>query len=1588
MRKDRFESYCLRVREMEAAVPQWYGRADSLIEDYLRESTAYGFGKVLRRLLAPARAVVCGMGGEKGAALSAEDLSAAAGILSARCPVPSFRFSAYAFAVWVMAVSLGRADAERAGYEQFDEDELTAFGGEALDFGDPCRRALYRYRMRLPDFSRNNQLVHLRAAKSSALLFRAGDLAQVTERLLGGKKLYVGSWKSAGAEVLYRCRICGRIEVRAYAPDEKGAVAALPCPICDAENTRGRKSLQPLPERAAVWEGGRCACPACGAENTYAALKADGFFCSVCGKPLLPPSYPVLSGGDLRGAELYSRSGDAYTRAAVRAMTNRAASLERNFGVHVLYLTCGILHWKDRGGAAYDTPLLLCPVRFCTDKRGGGIALEAEQGADSAFELNKTLVQMLGAYAPDCAVSLPEYGGQGAGAYFALVRAALRHAGERAAGAADWEVTPDIAVGVFRYQKLQLEHDIAVHGDLYLSHPVIRRLCGDMTCPLPPAPRLSDSLEYMLLDADSSQEDVVRAAQEGRSFILQGPPGSGKSRTITNIIAVSVGEGKSVLFVTEKASARSVILENLRRLPAGDGRDLTDFVLDFDRFSRRGGVIGKVPFVREINAAVDRYAADGCGGDAGLLAQECVLRRRVQEYMSQVRAEHGGESVQRLMREAAPYAGKAGVGATVPRDRAAMAELCELVRRYFALARKGGFSPEYAKNALCGCLGDGTGDLASVAEQYARLRVAVSDIVRTLAQSGWRVGTSAQALRDCASRLQKWTLMPDLPAALLLRLDEQGTRRALERVRRRKAEAEKLAAHPGAALCRNIVEQEALNLDREAQRRAMRRYAFRPLRFGARYRAFLDAVYGCFHDRADEPCNYAGACVRMARLDEFSDWCTLRERYQEETPEDAALFGEACPQTPAEWDKLEKKLDALLGVFRSGAHTAIAPAALGGWMASFAGETRRERLRSVRSAADAISDVQEREKALAARLLQYFDPVPAARGAFPPHAVTADTVLAHRSELADWRAFAEVRRTLRRRGQEPVLDALLAAGVRTAEEAAERIAVSFYASYTDAFVQRCGLDAVAGFSRAGHEQLLQAYASAEQAVLCTGPSRLYACLSARIRRAKAAGTFRRLRAETGSSVRSIIRDGWETVRLVKPCFMMSPLNASRYIEAGLQFDLVIFDEASQIFTEDALASIVRGKQIIVAGDSKQLPPCDFFRAADVLPAQEEEEEERAEERSLLDAADRALCDSSRALSWHYRSSDEGLIAFSNEQMHYDLITFPAAVHDENDGIEFVPVRYAPDRCYRSGKGVRHINSGEADEVVRQIWKEMTHPVRRAFSIGVVAFSNAQAAEIEARWEAFRARADVAPVAEAWEREHADEPLIFCNLDTVQGDERDTVLLSVCYSRNAAGEFRLSFLGRVCFEEGKKRINVAVTRARHRMIVVSMLEASELGEAVRARAAAHADGEEGGAENRSGAEMLCAFLQYARTYRSGKPQSARSDDPLAASVCAVLDAAGIAYDTSIGRSECKISVGVRGAREGEYLLGIVIDDPARADFDSPREYARLTVHVLESKYRWNIYRIYPVAWVRDYAAEKQRLLDTVARLRAATAKVGW
>ncbi|MGC5776650.1 DUF4011 domain-containing protein [Paenibacillus pabuli] len=429
---------------------------------------------------------------------------------------------------------------------------------------------------------------------------------------------------------------------------------------------------------------------------------------------------------------------------------------------------------------------------------------------------------------------------------------------------------------------------------------------------------------------------------------------------------------------------------------------------------------------------------------------------------------------------------------------------------------------------------------------------------------------------------------------------------------------------------------------------------------------------------------------------------------------------------------------------------------------------------------------------------------------------------------------------------------------------------------------------------------------------------------------------------------------------IKPCLLMSPLSVSQFLDPSvIQFDVVIFDEASQIFSEDAIGAIVRGKQVIIVGDTKQLPPTNFFHSSIVdEDFDEDEQEEDVTYESILDECAHVL--PSINLRWHYRSKHESLITFSNKAFyHNNLITFPSSDNGSYLGTEFVHVE---DGIY--DRGGSKTNKQEAEMTAKLVIEHFRdYPGQ---SLGVIAFSEAQASAIETELAILR---NSNLRYERFFQEGAHEEFFVKSLENVQGDERDVIFLSVGYAKAADQSLHYNF-GPLSKARGERRLNVAVTRAKYHMKLISSLRPSDLSDTK--------------VNGNTGLRLLKDYIQTAMDGKlpvsMTKLSEREFDSPFEEDVYSVLIDLGYKVEPQVGCSGYRIDLAVVDPlNENKYILGIECDGKTYHSSKVARDRDRLRQQVLE-ELGWKIYRIWSQEWFKKRSFEITRLKNHLESLR--------
>jgi superfamily I DNA and/or RNA helicase len=419
--------------------------------------------------------------------------------------------------------------------------------------------------------------------------------------------------------------------------------------------------------------------------------------------------------------------------------------------------------------------------------------------------------------------------------------------------------------------------------------------------------------------------------------------------------------------------------------------------------------------------------------------------------------------------------------------------------------------------------------------------------------------------------------------------------------------------------------------------------------------------------------------------------------------------------------------------------------------------------------------------------------------------------------------------------------------------------------------------------------------------------------------------------------------------------MMSPLTVAKNIRKGsIEFDTVIFDEASQIEPETALSSLIRADQAIIVGDTKQLPPTKFFDAE-----VEDDDDVREDLESILDETSSAL--PKEKLLWHYRSKDNELIEFSN-QLYYGnrLKTFPGNDSNLDTGVEF---EFVENGVYDRGGSSK--NRKEAERVADLVEKHVEETPEK--SLGVVAFSSKQR---EAIREELHNKKDRNKELRRFTSGEGLEQFFVKSLENVQGDERKKMIFSIGYGPDQNGKIH-KFFGPLSKKGGERRLNVAVTRAEEKVIVVSSMQPEQL---------------DVSNTSNKGPKHFKKYLKYAKhgdevLNRDIKTSEQKDfDSEFEEAVYNRLTDEGLDVTTQVESSGYSIDLAVKHPEKpGKYILGIECDGAAYHSTKTARERDRLRQSVLEDL-GWNIHRIWSTDWIRDEEKEIEKILDEVQELK--------
>jgi very-short-patch-repair endonuclease len=1222
------------------------------------------------------------------------------------------------------------------------------------------------------------------------------------------------------------------------------------------------------------------------------------------------------------------------------------SSLEEQ-GVNILYLALGMLTWYEADGSpeARQAPLVLVPVLL---ERGSAAERFRLRHTGGEIEGNLSLQVKL---KTSFGLTLPELDEDAPLAdYYAAVTAAV-------AGRPRWQVAANsIALGFFSFSKLLLYRDLDPAnwpvGYSLLDHPAIAALLGPDTGFSDAAPTVSDTAFldtespaaelHQVLDADSSQLLALLAVQEGRNLVIQGPPGTGKSQTIANLLAEAIGAGKKVLFVAEKMAALEVVKRRLDALGLGAAclelhshkankkalHEELRQTLSLGRPAAATAVEDQVSQLPHYRQALNDYA----------LAVNAPLgrsRRSAQQVAGELlrlNEERGPVELPRL-----PFA---DLGRWTDAD-AARAEA--LAARLQATLQKTGVPQKllFWGSELTVLLPAGQDALAArlpgAQAAVGALQASAAALARHLGLPLPTNRAAAEALLPAARHVQLAS-----PLAGVAVNDTAWTQRAGHLTEILQAGAAYSALHQQYEA---VLLPEAWDQQLVAERAAL-------LTYGEKWWKLLSGDYRRARQRLQSRWRNTlpeDAAELLPVIDAIHEASRQRRMVEDGAALLAPLFGPAWQGLRSDWPALRRVADYVILTHQRIARQEL-PAALLPYLAQAARPedvaaplaALENTLARQRHALQAVADALQLNEA------RRFGPD--GRLQFQPFATQLATLAAWAAGLPALRLMTEWNNVAATAQAEQLSEL-----VRLAESwppASRYLAAVVRQTWLE-YLQQLAYEqhpALRQFERASHEEVAARFRQADHDSLYHNRIRAMRRHYAQLPSPQAGGQMLVLKNEFAKKsrhlpLRRLMQQAGRALQAIKPVFMMSPLSVASFLPPGaVEFDLVVFDEASQVKPVDALGAIARGRQLVVVGDSRQLPPSSFFESLTSTGEEVDGENVTADMQSILE-----LCQArqmpERMLRWHYRSRHQSLIAASNHLFYEDkLVVFPSPGGQGRLGLRY---HHLPDTCYE--RGTTHTNPQEAAAVAEAVLHHARTTPR--LTLGVVAFSTAQRQAIE---DALELRRRQQPETEAFFSRHPHEPFFIKNLENVQGDERDVILISIGYGRTRDGYLSMSF-GPLNGEGGERRLNVLITRARQRCEVFTNLTAEDL-DLSRTQA--------------KGVAALKTFLGFAQHGRLNQSEeTAREvESPFEEAVYRALTARGYQLRPQLGSQGFYIDLAVVDPeRPGRYVLGIECDGALYHSARSARDRDRLRQQVLEAV-GWRLHRIWSTDWFRNPAGK--------------------
>lgn len=1227
---------------------------------------------------------------------------------------------------------------------------------------------------------------------------------------------------------------------------------------------------------------------------------------------------------------------------------NAKQAIEEN-GSSTLYLAVGLLKWFDKKtpGQARYSPILLLPVEINRRSVNSKFTLKSRE---EETMINITLVEFLRQEYELNLEALEQLPTDAKGVDVAKVMGVVRRAIMQLKG---WDVEEQLVLGNFSFSKLILWKDIVVHQEELLKSDMVRSLVdGKLAFNVnyePHSENDCDSIQsksvVLPIPTDASQLEAVLTAQKGHSFILHGPPGTGKSQTITNIIADALYRGKRVLFVAAKKAALDVVHRRLEQI------GLAPFTLELhSNKSKKSDVLAQL--AKSVETAKLTKTAD--------FEQEAqrldTAKKAISDYVNILHQKQQVgwslyESITALENYYEKKFSKTFISETVlqqlnetlwqqwtdwlPQFKSIASLILHPSENPLTAMNLPQYSPS-VNDEISAHTQKLLNLLPDIESKSQLLLKAILFPFSIQAKSEWE---------EFVQVVMVFQKLPDIPLELVRYLSDKENYSLYEEWSKAFNQFQTVLSSILKDYNRNILTTDVSAT--EAQWKQAQQSWFLPKwlhlrKIKKQLSIFRNAPFNNDNE-VEQLFSYNNQLQELQHLLHQSRFDDVRQALKN-------LFKDEQTDL-SDIDNKAALVQQLANVTNSWERNA-----LGKWAQiwqeknlMYTDEIKQRNLPAIADYIQLVATFNQQAKSYETLTGVQFQQEENWNTETVNQLQNIQTHLPH---LKNWMNYVQ----LRKQGETLQLNWLINAyenKLCSAENLNDYFHYTVHASVAQGVISQH--ETLSLFNTGLFESKIEQYKKIAKDFQYLTIQELRVKLAAQLPNTTAEamqsseiGILQRAIKNRGRglSIRKLFDQIPTLLPRIAPCMLMSPISVAQYFDVNTKhFDILIFDEASQLPTCEAVSALARAKQSVIVGDPKQMPPTSFFSTIKL----DEENMDVEDLESILDDC-LSLSVPSKYLLRHYRSKHESLIAFSNVNYYQNkLLTFPSS-DDLNRKVKYHKIKGFYD------KGKTRTNKFEADEIVKYIQSHYHNLQKRKLSVGVVTFSQTQQNLIEDKLQKLF-MSD--PKLEEYANE-SSEPLFVKNLENVQGDERDIILFSVCYAPDEEGKMSMNF-GPLNRDGGWRRLNVAITRARYEMHLFSTLHADQVD---LSRTAAE------------GVAGLKSFLQFAeKGHLSVRPedvQIALEKQHLSASISKKLHEKGLEVKSNIGTSGFKVDIGIiHPDKPQQYILGVIIDGHYYYSAHTTNDREMIMPSVLKAL-GWNVYRI----WTMDWYENSEKIIDSI------------